>query len=278
MGGTQLEFIDEKDYGFSLHEFRSIIKPNINNLSNKDFIKKQKKLLKLSGINQRLSNKKSNEIRIKCKFLGEKGWAISPYWRPRKNETWYDTWFWMAYDNMAEKITDYFLEDDYLLLKSINGYTRFEVDRYDWFTEAEILFEKHHYTSCAMLLTAILEESVRKCPIEGWFYKVTKFFDNAIHNKIEDYYNRNLEPLNRYIETVLLLPSIDGFIESYFNSGYHFGKNIENRNKKEPPFLERNWLMHGLTKREVIESDCVKLFNVICSLHYILQTLFQEDS
>jgi len=182
----------------------------------------------------------------------------------------------LAYDNQAEKIVNYFLEENYSLLKNINGYSRLKVDRHDWFTEAEFLFEKHHYSSCAMLLTAILEESIRKCPIEGWFYKVIIFFDNAIHNKIEDYYNKNLEPLNKYLETVLLLPSIDGFIDQYFNSGYHFGKKEENRMKEEPPFLERNWLMHGLTKREVVESDCVKLFNVICSLHYILQTLFQE--
>ncbi len=271
-------FIDKKEYAFSLHQFRLIIGSNKENLSNEDFIKKQKKLLKLSGITQSLSNKKADDIRTKCKFLGEEGWVTSPFWCPRENETWYDTWFWIAYNNQTEKITDYFLENDYSLLKSINGYSRFKVDRHDWFVEAEILFEKHYYTSCAMLLTAILEESIRKCPVEGWLYKVTNFFDKAINNKIDDYYNRNLEPLNRYIETVILLPSIDGFIDNYFDSGYHFGKDKEGRNKEEPHFLERNWLMHGLSKRKVIESDCIKLFNVICSLNYILQTLFQEDS
>lgn len=273
-----MNIINESDLVFSLHEFRLLFESKNNNLPHKDFVKKQKNLLKISGINQSLSNKRADEIRLKCKFLGEEGWAISPFWRPRGNETWYDTWFWMAYNNQSEEITNYFLENDYSLLKNINGYSRFEVERHDWFIEAENLFERHNYTSCAMLLTAILEESIRKCPIEKWAYKVICFYDNAIHKKIEDYYNRNLEPLNRYIETVILLPSIDGFINNYFNSGYHFGKDKENKNKEEPSFLERNWLMHGLTKREVVESDCVKLFNVICSLHYILKTLFLEDS
>ncbi|RCX07391.1 hypothetical protein DFR58_1548 [Anaerobacterium chartisolvens] len=273
-----MNLVDEKEYVFSLHEFRMIFEYNNENLSNKDFIKKQKKLLKLSGIGQSLSNKKASEIRIKCKYLGEEGWVISPYWRPRENEKWYDTWFGLVFNNQSEKINDYFLENDYLLLKRINERTRYGVNRPDWFYEAEILFEKHYYTSCAMLLTAVLEESIRKSPIGGWFYKVTNFFDKAVHNKIEDYYNKNLEPLNRYIETVILLPAIDGFINNYFDSGYHFGKDKGNRDKEEPYFLERNWLMHGLTKRKVVEADCVKLFNVICSLDYILQTLFKEES
>ena len=145
-----------------------------------------------------------------------------------------------------------------------------EVDRSDWFLEAENLFNKQYYTSCAMLLTAILEQSIRKCPIDTWRKKTTVFFKDAVNLTIEDYYNnKSIEPLSQYIETVLLLPSIDGFIKQYFDSGNPFQKG------KEPSFLERNWLMHGLTKRTITESDCVKLFNVICSLHYVLHTVFE---
>jgi hypothetical protein len=264
----------KNEFIFSLHEFRLIVENDKNKLSNEDFIKHQENMLTTSGIKQRKNDKITKEIRMKCEIMGKQGWAISPFWRPRQNETWYDTWFWMIYNGLEEKIVDYFLEKNNFLLKEINAFSRLAVGRYDWFTEAEYLFEEHRYTSCAMLLTAILEESIRRCPIEGWRGKVVPFFEKIISSKLEYYYNKNLEPLNRYIETVLLLPSIDGFLNSYFDSGYPFGKNKEDEEMREPLFLERNWLMHGMTKRNVIESDCVKLFNAICSLNYILQTLF----
>lgn len=271
-----MENFDEKDYALSINEYSMILQNNSRNKTEKDFIRYQKELQKAIGINQSLNNKKSAHTRIKCEFLGESGWVICPYWHPRKDETWYDTWFWMAYNGKEEKIADYFIEHEYSLLKSINGYTRFEVSRVDWFLESEYLFKKHYYTSCAMLLTAILEESIRKCPIESWLFKVTKFYKNAVHDKVEEYYSINNKPINKYIETLLILPSIDRFISTYFDSGYQFGKNKQNKNKEEPPFLERNWLMHGLTKRKVDESDCIKLYNAISSLHYIMQTLFKE--
>ncbi|MTK07446.1 MAG: hypothetical protein F8N38_10200 [Hungatella sp.] len=273
-----MEVAGEKNCSYSLHEFRLIVEGKRNTLSNKDFIKEQKSLLITSGINLSLSNKRTVEIRTKSNFLGKQGWVISPFWHPGKEETWYDTWFWLAYNNQEEKITTYFTENNFALLECINGYSRFEVNRADWFIEAEALFKKCHYASCAMLLTAILEQSIRKCPIAGWHHRVTIFFDNAVSKKIEDYYSQNFELLNNYIETVLLLPSIDGFINTYFNSGYNFGKDKENRVRSEPPFLERNWLMHGMTQREILSSDCIKLFNAISGLHYILKTIFQEDS
>lgn len=265
----------EPNNGISLQMFRLLFDSKYEKLTDNDYIKKQNNLLKISGINKDLNNKRAKEIRIKCKFLGENGWVISPYWIPDANETWYDTWFWLAFDGSCDKITDYFLRDDYALLKNINRYSFFEVDRCDWFKESEILFEQKHFTACAMLLTAILEQSIRKCPIIKWHRRIsiTEYYNQAIKNKVEDYYNNySIEPLCRYIETILILPSIDSFISDYFNSGNHFDDG------EEPDFLERNWLMHGLTKRTVTESDCIKLYNVICSLTYIMQTLFKMSN
>ena len=256
-----------------------MIESDKRKLSNEDSIQQQKTLLETSELNIKLSNKTAKEIRSKCELLGEYGgWVISPYWHPRKDETWYDTWFWMLHDGVAENISNYFSENNYSLLKNINAFSRFKVSRYEWFCEAEELFIEKHFTSCAMLLTAILEESVRKCPIKEWRWQIDVFFKDAVLSKIKDYYNKELEPLNRYIETILLLPSLNGFIKKYFNSGIRFERDENNKDKRsEPSFLERNWLMHGMTKRDITENDCIKLFNAICSLHYLLQTLFKVE-
>ncbi|GMK38520.1 hypothetical protein PCCS19_15740 [Paenibacillus sp. CCS19] len=259
-----------EDRGPSLHSFRVYIESKYNRVTDKNYIKVQKDLLKASGINPNLSNKKTDEIRIKCKLIGESGWVISPFWEPNKNETWYDTWFWIAFHGSSDSILDFFKQDNYYLLKNINGYSRFEVDRSDWFQEAEMLFEQGFYTSCAMLLSAIIDQSIRKSPIDSWKrrIKITDYFDKAVKSTVEDYYiNKSIEPLSRYIETSLLLPSLDGFIQRYFNGKYTFEKKVE------PNYLERNWLMHGETRRVVSEADCIKLFNAICTLHYVLHTV-----
>jgi hypothetical protein len=257
------------EINLSLHEFRLLVESQYNKFTDGNYIKIQEDMLKSSGIDPDFNNIKSNEIRQKCRFLGENGWVISPFWEPNINETWYDTWFWLTYEGKSDLISNYFEKDNYSLLKQVNGYSRFEVTRYDWFIEAEKLFEAKYYTSCSMVLTAILEASIRECPIDDWTQKITVFFDRAVRTKVEDYYtNKSIEPLSRYIDTVLLLPSIDGFIEMYFNSGARFEK------KNEPPYLERNWLMHGMTKRKINEADCIKLFNVICSLHYVKHSIF----
>lgn len=262
-------------YMFSLDQFRSLIESDKNKLSNEDHIKEQKRLLEAAGINQDLNNKKIKDIRLKCDYLGKQGWAICPFWCPLKNESWYDTWFWQEYHNQSDKIAAYFTENDYFLLGNINGFSRFEVDRYDWFEEAEDLFANHHYNSCAMLLTAILEQSIRKCPVKDWRKNVDVFFNELIYVEIKDYYRKNLEPLNKYIETILLLPSVNGFISSYYDKGHGFWKDKEGKLKKEEPqFIVRNWLMHGMTKRTITEIDCIKLFNAICGVCYITIKLF----
>lgn len=266
----------------SLHVFRLMTEQK-KGQSNEKYIEEQSKLLECIGIDKNFNSKYTNEIRGKCHTLGEHGWVICPFWTPEADEKWYDTWFTMVCNDTSEEISDYFIKNEYSLLTYIIAYTRIEVKRYDWLNEAEKLFYNKHYIGCAMVLTAIFEQSIRKCPIDEWRKKVSCFYDDAIKKKVEDFYkDSSIEPLSRYIETVLIIPSIDGFIDKYFNNGKFESKNnISNKTQfnesNEPLYLERNWLMHGLTQRKITETDCIKLFNVICSLHYVLHTVFQTD-
>ena len=133
----------------------------------------------------------------------------------------------------------------------------------------DLFFEKY-YLGCSMILTALFERGIRDCPIESWKQKVTKFYESAVVDRIEEIYNKEtIESISRYIDTVLLLPSIDGFINTFFNSGLIFQNGIE------PQHLERNWLMHGMTDRDVTEEDCIKLFNANVTLCYLKTTIFQ---
>lgn len=71
--------------------------------------------------------------------------------------------------------------------------------------------------------------------------------------------------LNKFYEYLVILSSLDGYINSFFAGGKPIEKKIE------PDYLERNWLMHGMTQRTIIEVDCIKLFNTISALAFLME-------
>ena len=132
----------------SLYMFRSLVDYKF---VGKDRVKKQNELLMDIGIDIDFSNAISNGIRNKCRELGMNGWVISPFWEPNNDETWYETWYQLLKSGKGEKIKDFFVYNNYQLLNHIRGYTRFEVEKYNWWTEAENLFDKKLYFSCALV-------------------------------------------------------------------------------------------------------------------------------
>ena len=253
----------------AIHLFKSLIDFKYDDVER---IQLQKAFLKDIGVDTDFSNNVCDNIRSKCSELGSNGWVVSPFWEPHINETWYNTWYDLVKSNEKENIVDFFKENDYKLLNYIRGYARFEVSKYYWWLEAEDLFDKKFYLGCALILAAILEREIRKCPIDNWRNQTTQYFKNSVSDKITKIYeNDKAEPLSRYVDTLLLIPSLDGFIKSFYNSGYFFSNGIE------PDFLERNWLVHGMMDRTVLESDCIMLFNAIGSLCYVLHSLFGTD-
>ena len=69
-----------------------------------DRVEKQNELLADAGIDTDFSNDVSNKIRNKCRELGKNGWAISPFWKPNNEETWYDTWYELLQNGKKEKV------------------------------------------------------------------------------------------------------------------------------------------------------------------------------
>lgn len=197
----------------SLHIFRCRIDYKFDST---DRVKKQNELLADVGIDTDFSNNISNDIRNKCRELGLNGWVISPFWEPNDDETWYDTWYDLLKNGKKEKIKDFFTYNNYHLLNHIRGYTRLEVEKYNWWTEAEKLFDKKMYFGCALVLSAILEREIRKCPIDNWRNKTTRYFKDSISDRITQIYcDDRIEPISRYIDTLLLIPSLDGFIDFF---------------------------------------------------------------
>lgn len=133
---------------------------------------------------------------------------------------------------------------------------------YLWMVEARTLFLEKKYLSCSMVLTAILEGSIRNCPIESWKFRLTEYYGSVRDNiKLKDSEETLIGTLYDF---QYILKSLNIFIENYFDGKKPFPR------YEEPSYLERNWLMHGMTQRTVSEIDCIKLFNAISSLHFLV--------
>lgn len=217
-------------------------------------------------------NSKLEELRVMCEELGELGWVINPFWEANLNldETIPKTWYLKKEDGSIDGISQYFTIDNYSLLKNSIAYARFGVPHkfYSWINEAEKLFFEKRYTPCVLMQTAILEGCIRECKIDLWKQKLTSFYNEAVGDKIRIIYNDDYTKLiNKFYESHVILPSLNGFIEAYFNGKRPFDKKIE------PTYLERNWLMHGMTTRKITEIDCIKLFNTLSSLAFLTEVL-----
>ena len=46
----------------------------------------------------------------------------------------------------------------------------------------------------------------------------------------------------------------------------------------EPPYLNRNWLMHGRMTRDVRKYECIQLINALDALMYIEEYLEDTDN
>jgi hypothetical protein len=75
-----------------------------------------------------------------------------------------------------------------IMRKLGRGYARFEVEKNNWWIEAEKLFDKKLFFSCALVLSALFEREIRKCPIDNWSNKTTRYFKDSISDKITQIY------------------------------------------------------------------------------------------
>ena len=212
----------------------------------------------------------------RCKNLGKKGWTVCPFWEmdAKQGETIIETWEDKINRGHGDKIAQYFIDDNYALLKTICGRINLDLISlntndynccFAWLKEATSVFFDKYYLSCAMILTALLERLIRTHPradkIVPMSRNTNEFFNVTSKTEMSE-----VEAKDRYdtisflYEKYYFLPSLEGFIQTYYTlPGYRLEKGIE------PEALIRNWLMHGLTKIKVGEVECIKLFNAICT-------------
>ena len=68
-----------------------------------------------------------------------------------------------------------------------------------------------------------------------------------------------------------MYPSIIEFLNRLFVDGkYTFEKGLE------PPYINRNWLLHGRSSRTVERFECIQLFNALSAIEFVFDIANRE--
>lgn len=207
--------------------------------------------------------KYSYEIEV-CKKLGRAGWVVSEYSNPEEIEEWY-VFLTKREDN---KIISYFEGDNGCILYDIfqgleHKYCEDPNQRY--FTKAKYYFEQEDYMTSAMYLVAVIEARTNasmnypKRISYTQKYSMEGFEDHlqAEFGKTDSFFIKKFLFLEMY-------PSIIEFLNRLFVDGeYSFENGVE------PPYINRNWLLHGKSCRVIERYECIQLFNALSVIEFV---------
>lgn len=134
-------------------------------------------------------------------------------------------------------------------------------------------FEENDYMTAAMYLMGLLDYRVGQLvdfPERRLSNRVKYSNEGFADQKTGDFHE--LTQGKRYItKKILFLETYPSLIEYlnrvFYDEPYPFSKGIE------PPYLNRNWLMHGRMTKEVERYECIQILNAIS----VVEFMFGKD-
>lgn len=241
----------------------------------KNYIDETKESEKLSQ--SEFEKRYSNEIEV-CKKLGRAGWAVSEHSNPREIEEWYD----YITKQKEDKIITYFEGDKGCILDNIfkgleQKYCEEPSQRY--FSKAKYYFEQEDYMTSSIYLVALIEARTNGLMdyLKGTGYK-GKYSKKGFEKHLQTEFGRMDSFLTKRFLFLEMYPSIIEFLNRLFVDGKYTFENGE-----EPPYINRNWLLHGKSKRKIERFECIQLFNALSVIEFVFSfgnsaELIEEDS
>ena len=170
------------------------------------------------------------------------------------------------------KVAEFFDGEDIVILDVIieglqEKYVSDETQLY--FKNGMQAFENEDYMTAAMYLLALLDNRVNELvdfPNQRMSYRVKYSNDGFANQKAEDF-RRLTEKrgfMSKKIYFLEMYPSLRAYLNRIFIDGlYKFENGIE------PPYLNRNWLMHGRMNRSIERYECIQILNALSVIEFM---------
>lgn len=202
------------------------------------------------------------------KKLGSNGWTVNDDKTPNRIQEWLYKIESQGESSIAEEYTDSEIENILERVKIIysnqpeKNYLNRAIDNY----------YIGRYTESAMFFLAVLDYRLSMI-MPNKFRRKTKQCDEGINQAGKDnLFKYKGLPITKSFLIGYYVPSFTAFAKRLFDDGeYKFEKGIE------PPYLNRNWLMHGRMKRTVKKYECIQIIHAFSTLE-IIEEMVAEDN
>ncbi len=198
------------------------------------------------------------ELKI-SKELGAEGWIVSGHATPKEIHEWHEA---IAGGN-HNVVIDFFEKDDGQVLKNIchDLEGKYEANPYKrYFYNGMNFFQEEDYITAAMYLVALLDVRVTKLAHfpEGIKYYSQKFSDKGFAEMKQQKFENSKTFFTKRYYFLNVYPSMITYLNRLFVDGkYKF------EDKIEPPYINRNWLLHGRSSREIERFECIQVLNAL---------------
>ena len=236
----------------------------------KEFIREAKESESLSE--EEFEKKNGSEFEV-CKTLGEHGWVVSGHSNPRYIKNWYKA----LIEGEPDKIVCFFEEDDDRVIKNIMDTLERKyndpVNR-NYYSRGIKAFQDNDYMTCAMYLVGLLEARVNalvQFPPRTKYRE--KFSDKGFVDVKQEQFAESSSFFTKRYYFLDVYPSLIAFLNRLFVDGeYTF------ESGGEPPYINRNWLLHGKCCREIERFECIQLLNALETIENVLKNEKEVDS
>lgn len=210
-------------------------------------------------------NKYGEEIDI-CKAVGQAGWVVSEHSNPRKIKEWYQ----LIVQGKEKEIADYFDADNGHTLKTIrNNLSLCYVEAHScrYYNKGIEAYDKGDYMTAAMYLVALLESRIndymnypRKTPYSK------KYSDKGFEQHLSQEFLKTNSFFTKRFLFLDIYPSLIEYLNRLFVDGiYTF------ESKNEPPYINRNWLLHGKCTRDIERFECIQILNALSVIEFLFK-------
>lgn len=228
----------------------------------KEFIQEAKESENLSE--EEFEKKYGNEFEV-CKILGEHGWVVSGHSNPRYIKNWYKA----LIEGEPDKIVCFFEEEDDRVIKNITDTLERKyndpVNR-NYYSRGIKAFQDNDYMTCAMYLVGLLEARVNalvQFPPRTKYRE--KFSDKGFVDVKQEQFAESSSFFTKRYYFLDVYPSLIAFLNRLFVDGeYTFENGVE------PPYINRNWLLHGKCCRKIERFECIQLLNALETIENVL--------
>lgn len=221
-------------------------------------IEEDQKLTKEELINKYKSRIENNTL------LGKNGWVTSPHTNQEILQKWIN-----SIKQKDESVIINFFDGNSGIINEIMQSLRkdyCQCDNKAYFEKAYSFFYSGDYFSCSFYLLALLDERINKTLDFGDKRKYkNKYTFKGIDPQInKEFLTKNSSISRKYFFVLDIYPSLCSFLyRLYVDGDYNFENGIE------PPYLNRNWIMHGRSRRIITKTDCIQLLNALESIEFI---------